>query len=256
MKDNNLDTLFENMQGRIIHLRKLNNIETPINVSFDEELATLDKSLVKAKSYISGLDQPMSLLRYLAVVLVSMITGVFIFLFIISMIPSSPTMSDFEPRGITMGDIGVTSKEYIYKFNESFIGYIVDVNKTNRSNTALITLQNGDKQIILNEYWVQYPTDYWFEETYNVDNSRHINHFDDYNGSYLFTDGYDDPISRDWEIIYTIDGKIVSEYYSPKNEHRFYYYNNTLIGGVVVEYVDNKFIILSSKEEIEYQIIL
>lgn len=61
---------------------------------------------------------------------------------------------------------------------------------------------------------------------------------------------------KDWHIIHTIDGKIRLEYFSPDNEYKFYYYNNTYHGGVEVEYINNKFIIFYNQEEIKYERIL
>ncbi|MCK4665603.1 hypothetical protein KAU33_02570 [Candidatus Dependentiae bacterium] len=234
----------------------------------------LETSIVSMKNLIRSLPQPISRTSYIIAVMVAFICGISITLYAstfpgwIPVIETSDVpvdmFAEYDPHlyRVHIGDVAGTTSEYSKHFNQTFIGFVTDVNVTNRSETALITLKNRDEEITLNEYWIQSIDEEWFERNYNVDFNQYPDHYPDYNGTYQFTGTYQltnnlfEPVSKDWNIIHTVDGKIRLEYYKVDGTERLYYYNSTYPGGAEVEYINGKFIIIYSQEEIEYERIL
>lgn len=168
-----------------------------------------------------------------------------------------PTTTDnLYPDRPIVGSTGVTNQDYIKHFNKSFIGYVTDVNMTNRSDSALVTLKNGDDEITLNEYWITWANEKWFEDVYGVSFDRVPAHFANYSGTYQFLDDWFEPAFDDFLIVHTEDGMIRLEDNPTNGQDSLYYYNNTYPGGAQVRYEDKKFIIIYSQEEIEYEKIL
>lgn len=155
-----------------------------------------------------------------------------------------------------VGSTAVTNQRYIELFNKSFIGYVTDVNVTNRSDSALVTLENGDDEVTLNEHWITWANEQWFEDVYGVSFDRIPAHFANYSGTYQFLDDWFEPAFDDFLIVHTKDGMIRLEYNPTSGQDSLYYYNNTYPGGAQVRYEDKKFIIIYSQEEVEYERIL
>lgn len=157
-----------------------------------------------------------------------------------------------------IGNVAATNSEYINTFNETFIGFVTHINISNCTDDALITLKNREQEITLNEYWITWVDEEWFEEQYNVDFYRLPDHFIGYNGTYQFsTYQFSNPDDLDdWHIIHTENGILRCMYYSPEDINKWYYYNNTYHGGVNVEYNNHTFTIVKTGEEIEYEVIL
>ena len=155
-----------------------------------------------------------------------------------------------------VGSTAATNQRYIELFNKSFIGYVTDVNVTNRSETALITLQNGDEEVTLNEYWITWASEQWFEDVCGVSFDRIPTHFANYSGTYQYSDNWFEPVFDDFLIVHTENGIIRLECNPTSGQDSLYYYNNTHPGGAEVKYEDNKFIIVYSQVEIEYEKIL
>lgn len=260
MKDTDLNKQVEDIDEKMGSLRKsiskLNS--TPLKDEIVTNLSKLEMSMGSAKGIISDMLTPFSLSKYILIVFISMIVGFSIAALIFQPyslmdVPVDYNSEDSINVGLQIGDIAGTTPDYTSHFNESFLGYVTDVNKTNRTETALITVKNGETEIVLNEYWLQCVSEEWFEYNYNVDFGIYPVHYTDFNGTYQLVDDFYYPYSNDWDIIHTQDGKLKLEYYSPDDKLKLYYYNKTYPGGAEVEYVNEKFIIIYNQEEIKHE---
>lgn len=229
-----------------------------------KEFLKLETGIVSTQNLISSMPQPVSYSTHVFSVLAALIAGIIITASGFSMIYPFPAteMSDMSAADcdpylyqVNVGEVAGTTSEYSKYFNQTFIGFVTDVNMTNRSETALITLKNRDEEITLNEFWIQLIDEEWFERNYEVDFDKYPYHYPDYNGTYQLINDWFEPVD-DWNIIHTVDGKIKLEYYKVDGTDRLYYYNSTYPGGAEVEYSDGKFIIIYNQEEIEYERIL
>ena len=230
-----------------------------------ERFLKLETSIVATQNLISSMPQPVSITTYVFSIVIALIAGILVTAFGFASIGLFPVvgMSDipaaeYDPfmHRIHTGDVAGTTTEYSNYFNQTYIGFVTDVNMTNRSETALITLKNRDEEITLSEHWIELIDEEWFEYNYGVDFDQYPYHFPDYNGTYQLTNDWIEPMSKDWNIIHTVDGKIKLEYYKVDNTDKLYYYNSTYPGGAEVEYTNGEFIIICSQEEIEYERIL
>ena len=250
--------LYENADLTKKSITKLESSKLKSEIS--ERFLKLETSIVSTQNLISSMPQPVSLNTYVFSVIIALIFGILVTAFGFASAGLFPIMEMSDMPAVMYrvhtGDIAGTNLEYRKNFNETFIGFVTDVNMTNRSETALVTLKNRDKEITLNEYWIQTVDDEWFEYNYEVDFDEYPYHYPEYNGTYQLVNNRFDPVSKDWNIIHTVDGKIRSEYYQVDDTNKFYYYNSTYPGGAEVEYFNGKFTIICTQEEIEYERIL
>jgi len=251
MKNTDLNHQFEDITKKTIALRKSISKLTSSDLKTEivGDLAKTEKSIVSAKAILSTCFAAIA-----SSILLGLLIAMYAFSIPIMMDEPTDSYSDFTiSRGLMIGDLAGTTPEYTFRFNESFLGFVTDVNRTNRTETAMVTIKNGEQEIILNEYWLQWAGEEWFEDNYGVDFNDYPAHYTDFNGTYQLVDDWYSPYSDDWDIIHTQDGVIRLEYYSPEDRVTLYYYNKTLPGGAEVSYSNEKFIIVYSQEEIEYE---
>lgn len=227
----------------------------------------LESDMTAIDEFVRDLPENIVVVNRRIALLITILIGSLLGAFILAVIYGFPALiisdvnepvaeSIIYPDRPVVGSTAVTNQDYIKHFNKSFIGYVTDVNMTNRSDSALITLENGDDEITLNEYWITWASEDWFEDVYGISFDRIPAHFANYSGTYQYLDNWVEPIHNDFFIIHTEDGIIRLEYNPSSGQDTLYYYNNTYPGGAQIEYVDKKFIIVYSQAEIEYEKIL
>ena len=225
----------------------------------------LETDIVSVDGLIRNLPGKIFIVNRTIAILMAILVGSLLGAFFIAIFYGFPALitsdepiseNNLFPDRPVVGSTGVTNQRYVELFNKSFIGYVTDVNMTNRSDTALITLKNGDEEITLNEHWITWASEQWFEDVYGVSFDRIPTHFANYSGTYQYSDNWFEPVFDDFLIVHTEDGMIRLENSPSSDKDTLYYYNNTYPGGAEIKYEDKKFIIVYSKAEIEYKKIL
>jgi len=183
----------------------------------------LERDIVASDNLIRDLPGKIFIINRTLAILVTILVGSLLGAFFIALLYGFPALiaSDADeyvgesvlyPDRPVIGSTGVTNQDYIKHFNKSFIGYVTDVNVTNRSDSVLITLKNGNDEITLNEYWITWANEEWFEDVYGVNFDRVPLHFANYSGTYQFLDDWFEPASDDFLIIHTDNGMLRLEY--------------------------------------------
>lgn len=227
----------------------------------------LETDIVSVSEVVRSMPGKIFVVNRTIALLVAILVGSLIGAFVIAVLYGFPALTASNsdvfvsedilyPDRPVIGSTVVTNQDYIKHFNKSFIGYVIDVNMTNRSESALITLKNGDEEITLNEYWITWASEEWFENVYGISFDRIPPHFANYSGTYQLVDSCFEPAFDDFLIVHTENGIIRLEYSPSSGLDTLYYYNNTYPGGAEVRYEDKKFIIIYSQAEIEYEKIL
>ena len=259
----NLDSIKKKSDALKLEISSLPSSMTKTNVI--SKWNTLETDIVSVDGLVRKLPGKIFVVNRLWVFLLTLFVGALIGSAVIAIFYGFPALITYDeptaeinpyPDRPIVGSTGVTNQRYVELFNKSFIGYVTDVNMTNRSDSALVTLENGDDEITLNEYWITWANEQWFEDVYGVSFDRIPAHFANYSGTYQFLDDWFEPAFDDFLIIHTEDGMIRLEYSPSSGQNTPYYYNNTYPGGAEVRYEDKKFIIICSQEEIEYEKIL